>query len=846
MNKIPFTVSARTARLIGRENVANAEGAIIELVKNAYDADATACIIFFDNTYNSIPKRLSPYEFANFSKAEKSGSIANSYQKTTDGNYLLAVDSEKSSSLLDSLMRFFKRMNNLYILDNGCGMDDKVIVNKWMTIGTDNKELEYKTTKGRIKAGAKGIGRFALDRLGEQCEVYTAPQEHNHGFLWKVDWRAFEKRGAAISDVKADLERIPTISLSNLAIEFSHQRASVLKLLNETSFRYGTLIKISSLRDNWDDYSLDRLFSNLEVLVPPKEDSSFDIHLYASSQLDKYGKVNSLAVEDYDYKVSADYLADEAQRVLISIHRNELNIKRIENEYREVFLQETIKDNPRYSFEAFQKKEFVLKKSLADLVPGYQSIDTQSNLGRIGRFNFTFYFLKNQVSRKEEDMYPYNSFSSAERKKWLQNYSGVKIFRDGFRVRPYGESGNDWLGLGERQAQSPGGAGQKLGGYKVRPNQIVGVINISRTTNNAFQDKSGREGIQENEVFDLFKQILIGIINVFEKDRNTIMYSFRQLFIQRNEEAQAIAKAEEIANEASRKDRSKSKNGTTSDSKEQSTILAQGFNAQKRKIKEMSLELRMLRSLASTGLIVSSFAHELKNLSALLVSRIEDLETMIRGSLGSDAYDDIPEEDNPYILLKHMKEQDVNLKHWLDYSLSALRRDKRNRVNVDLNEYFANFKGVWHNSLKRRKTKLIINFCEQSLPKIRAFPIDLDTIFNNLLVNSIDAFKRGNTDRKIVITLMNKEEYVKIIFQDSGPGLSSDFKNPNDIFLPFETSKRDIRGNIVGTGMGMYLVKSLVDDYQGKVEIANSVVGFKLYIYLPLVTEGATEKKEYA
>ena len=48
VTQIPFTVSARTARLIGQENFANAEGAIIELVKNSYDADASVCVIIID------------------------------------------------------------------------------------------------------------------------------------------------------------------------------------------------------------------------------------------------------------------------------------------------------------------------------------------------------------------------------------------------------------------------------------------------------------------------------------------------------------------------------------------------------------------------------------------------------------------------------------------------------------------------------------------------------------------------------------------------------------------------------------------------------------------------------
>lgn len=78
---------------------------------------------------------------------------------------------------------------------------------------------------------------------------------------------------------------------------------------------------------------------------------------------------------------------------------------------------------------------------------------------------------------------------------------GVKIYRDKFRVRPYGENGDDWLHLGDRYSQNPIGAGQRMGGYHIRQNQIVGVVEISRLNNLYLQDKSGREGLQENEVF---------------------------------------------------------------------------------------------------------------------------------------------------------------------------------------------------------------------------------------------------------------------------------------------------------------------------------------------------------
>jgi peptidyl-tRNA hydrolase len=68
MTKIPFKVSARTAKLIGQENFSNPEGATIELVKNCYDADAKNCLVVYDILFDSIPETLSAKDFKSYSQ----------------------------------------------------------------------------------------------------------------------------------------------------------------------------------------------------------------------------------------------------------------------------------------------------------------------------------------------------------------------------------------------------------------------------------------------------------------------------------------------------------------------------------------------------------------------------------------------------------------------------------------------------------------------------------------------------------------------------------------------------------------------------------------------------------
>lgn len=438
MSKISFKVSARTAKLIGLENFSNEEGAIIELVKNTYDADSANCILLFDLVYTETEDK--------------------------EGGILYQTDKQNSK---------------IYIIDNGIGMTKDIISNQWMTIGTDDKLYQHLSENRRVKTGAKGIGRFALNRLGSITELLTISKKTNEGLFWKVKWTDFDQTGTTVSQIKADLEDRSNLNLKTEILNKFTNNERLKKLLNEMAFDTGTIIEISNLNDNWEPGQLNNLFSNLEMLLPPKEQSDFEIHLFSNSDNENFGKVKTAYYDDYDYKLEAKYKGNENGDVEIIITRNELDIDSIENRYAEVFDFDAMKKHP-YRLEDFQKKSITFTKSLSSIL----SDDVDSELiSKVGKFNFSFYFLKNTISDDKQDgdlkKYPYKNFSSASRKAWLKRFGGVKIFRDDFRIRPYGENGQDWLKLGERQSQSPGGAGQRLGGYRIRPNQIAGTINIS-------------------------------------------------------------------------------------------------------------------------------------------------------------------------------------------------------------------------------------------------------------------------------------------------------------------------------------------------------------------------------
>jgi len=783
--KVPFKVSARTAKLIGLENFSNEEGAIIELVKNTYDADSKNCILVFDLRYNTVK----------------------------NGEEELQVVDRKNS--------------RIYIIDNGIGMTDEIISNQWMTIGTDDKLYQHTTEDGRVKTGAKGIGRFALNRLGLLTDLYTVAKETKEGFEWLVDWRDFDKQGATVSDVEAILTKNERLDLKkDLLLRFKSSKRLV-DLIKDISFESGTIIEITELNDNWEEEQIEKLFENLEMLLPPKEQSDFTIDLFSTNNIDGFGKVKTAFYDDFDYKIEASYNKNDDGKLEVEIFRNELDIDALENRYAEVFNFEPMKVHP-YRLEDFKNKSVIIENTLSSIL----SKDVNSDLvAQIGKFDFTFYFLKNTISDDKSDgdikKYPYKSFSSANRKSWLRKFGGVKIFRDEFRIRPYGEKGEDWLKLGERQSQSPGGAGQRLGGYRIRPNQIAGTINISRLHNISFQDKSGREGIIENDVFELFKNVIKEIISTFERDRNAVMYYLSELHKKKNAEEEQRRKAQEEAEkikkeqeEREQQERENNQQGQTDNDErhehtytEREKILADGIDILTRDNDKKDEEIRLLRSLASVGLIISSFAHEVKSLRSRLIPRTDYLLKELANHLDEKTLDSLDKDDNPFYMIKLMREEDTKLKHWLDYSLNTLKRDKRERTNLDFGDYFEKFKSTWLKALQQRNINIVINGEDNC--KIRAFEVDMDSIFNNLLSNSINALKGLNKQAKTISISWKKiNENIEISFHDNGRGLDEKYRaNPDEIFNLNESSKKDIRGNIIGTGLGLYIVRSIIEEY---------------------------------
>ena len=764
MAQIPFSVSARTARLIGRENVSNAEGAIIELVKNCHDADSKSAIVLIDQPNDTI-----------------------------------------------------------LILDSGDGMTDQIIREQWMTIGTDNKLSNAVTAKGRVKAGAKGIGRFALDRLGEHCTMITFPIHNEIGFKWIVNWGDFEeqKNGSSIkiNEVFADLSNLKNATFKKeLLKEVSND--DIFKLLNKEVFNNGTLLKITGLRDKWRNESIEKIFVNLELLTPPDGANRINIFLFNSAEPKKYGLVPNTEFSDYDYKVVATYKKNSQHKLKIKIHRNEFDLGLIDER---IFDFPDMKEFP-FDKRTFKKEHFELETSFSELLKGFK--DNRGIANTIGDFEFTFYFLKNIFTNADREKFKYKEFLG-NRGFWLKKFGGIKLYRDNFRVRPYGEINTpvyDWLMLGERFGQNPAAVSRK--GSRVRPNQVAGIVKFSRLENPYLEDKSSREGLQENETFELLKNILIRIIKVQEDDRSTIGFNLNELYKILHEEEKVIEDSNTIVDEEEGEE-------TQEETKAKSRTVKKGYKATQAKLKDKEEELAISRAMASAGIMIASFSHEFHGIKNDLSSRTNNLRKFLKEVVDNNKLKSIPDRKNPLKIIDDFQKQDDRIRQWIEFSVELTKKDRRKNKKIDLKQYFESFNQLWTKLFEQRDVNFSINLDKREIYPVKISELDLDTIFDNLITNSIEAFDRNGFSgaKNISIDIENKDNKIFVKYSDSGPGIPALYKNINDIFTPFETSKKDDLGNDIGTGLGMWLVKSSIDSNKAKAELTRPKTGFELKIY---------------
>lgn len=769
MTKVPFNVDAYTARLIGRENVSKLEGAVIELIKNTYDADASVCLLYYD-----------------------------------------------------------EKLDALYLADNGVGMTEDIILKHWMTIGRSSKKKTYVTSSGRIQTGAKGIGRFALDRIAEQCIMLTGTSQKNKKVMWKVDWSQF-KGDMNITEVTADIETVE-MSFENFVCECNNQ--DVKALIKERWKNNGTIFKLSHLHEKWDEALVKSIRENLSSLIPYELGEIYKIYCFDNETNTKDAEVfSNVDAFSYDYKIEYEVgNKEDKQDVCYKIYRDEFDFGNKEDT---VLKEAGLLEEKAYFHGKPIEKDCLFKDIVSD----------KSN--SIGYFKGVLYFSKIGTTSRDRERFYQKDISG--RMDVRDTFGGLKIYRDSFRVRPYGDpksSSYDWLQLARRKTASPAGVGTEKGIWRVSADQMLGSIFISRM-NISLPDQSNREGIVETNEFKLLKEFTLKMLEELEKDRQYVCRKLNILyenthqteFIEKNiREKAEQKKSENVISKITCLDKSK-ENGNEQANEghnDSSNLNIDPIEAQKvidakdEQIEELQNELKMLRALATTGIVTNTYIHEFKTLTHKLNMKIAMAKEAI------DQYHDIDEAGDYINQADRVREAFTS---WFQVTIESVKNDKRRRRKVDIAKAIAGLSESWNQTLANKDIHIRFENINGAEIILKCFPFEIETIINNLVTNSVAALERISIENKeILINISENEEYVCIDYSDTGAGLIEKYKtNPGKILQAFETSKRDASGELVGTGMGMWIVNNTVLEYRGKIDLDKNIKtnsGFYATIFL--------------
>lgn len=835
MKKIEFSVGAKAARLIGRENISEVDGALIELIKNGYDADASCVLISFVVPFPNIPRSIEISRLNSILSENDVDAVLKFYDMI-DGSTLRKKELtlEEQNELMNILFAY----NKIIVADNGYGMDYKTLTTSWMYIGTSDKENNPISPKGRIKTGAKGIGRFALDKLSKKTLLYTKAQNSENILSWSMDWGQFEK-ARLINDVEADIEEAGK-SYSEIIARYFGNCENILKDYDWTS---GTLIVLSPTRETWSNRRFNKVNKNLNSINPIGSVDRFDVIVKNEfyPQFDYETKKAAISDDDYDYRISARY--DGNEKLYIDLYRNEIDFSvssvtvekygRTATKSVDDFWKREKLQKEGYKKEDYNKTVF-REYDINDIFPE----DEIENIKRLGKFETEMYFLRIDSSEKIQIT---KKVVRNRRSELSKNFSGIKIYRDSFKVRPYGDMDEDlydWLNLGVRAQKSPAAPSHTSGQWRVRPYQMIGWVMIGRESNPMLEDMANREGLASNEYYYIFRDMLVRIIEEFEYDRQYVLREYGKWI--KSIEKELSDYVDRIRERAERaySDNKKTKNMDNEDENDDDEEFTKdeylGAVKQISDDNEERLNKEQIQQiLSSSGIVLNTFFHEFNAINTQFHIEAPQIRSRVNYILGGKPYEGIPAYD-PYKRIAALEKSDKLTAAFLDVVMEGLKKENLKAKEIDLVKELSSVIKLWEQILDEKKItlQLEINKHKESSCKWRMAIVDLYIVVNNFMLNSAWFLQREHNDDRIVKCIFDDYgEELQLILQNNGPVLAPEFKyNPDKIFELGVTSKVNEESKSEGTGLGLWITRDVIERNNGTVNVLDLEKGFGLIV----------------
>lgn len=828
MKKVKFSVAAKAARLIGRENIADVDGALVELIKNSYDADATCVLVKLQVPFPDVPNVLDLASVATVLSEEELSSVVSCYAEE-EGE--LVKKTELTEQEQNELRNILFSHNKIVIADNGHGMTEEVVGTTWMHIGTSDKEDNIMSPQGRVKTGAKGIGRFALDKLSKYSLMYTKSVKSDSVIQWSMDWEQFAN-AKLIEDVKAEVQVRDSVYESFVKEEFQENK----ELLKTHDWTTGTMIVLTPIREPWSKRLFKKVNTNLNSINPIGSVDKFEVVINNEyyHEFDYRSEKVAIDKEDFDYRIIAEYDGKETMKV--KLLRNEVDLSKKAIRVEKYGQSVTKSLDEFWAAEKLQVKGYTkgdYNKEITKKVK-VQSILKEDELDRIksvGPFQAEMYFLRNTNSVGYDLM---KKVTARKRKKLLKSFSGIKIYRDNFKVRPYGDEGPmyDWLELGVRSQKSPAAPSHLQGRWRVEPYQMIGWVKISREANPELEDMANREGIALTDAYYIFVNMLQEAINEFEYDRQYIYREYAKWIGTIEKELADFA--ERVKEEARKRAQGKkSDEGQKREYKEEREKFTEDelFGTVQRLVEESEHELQskqMLQILSSSGIILNTFFHEFNAINTQFHIQAPQIRSRVNYILHGKEYSGLPVY-NPYTRIDILEKNDRLTAAFLDVVMEGLKKDSLIKKEISLQKEIISILSKWQLMLEDKHITIRPNIFEEKKvgDNVMMAIVDIYIILNNFLLNSAWFLEQEhNPSREVWFELIEQGNDICFTMENNGPALDEKYKgNPDKIFEMGETSK-----DKEGTGLGLWVIKETVERNNGSVAVLERQEGFGLKI----------------
>ncbi|WP_288142432.1 sensor histidine kinase [Mesorhizobium sp.] len=743
-----FKIAARTILHLGSELISSDGIALYELIKNSYDAGSKTVRISVVNRLARDVQRafLQSDERSELSGAMRDRLLEGLIEGAPEREELRAqiVSAKDMRSLRDAVLA----SNYILVSDTGRGMTLEQIDTAFLTIGTRSKLRPDGQEPGVTTLGEKGIGRLSAMRLGSRLLVTTATVNDTHWNKLAIDWSRF--------DHKSD----ETIDEIQLTPEKGHNKT--------VPDERGTRIHISGLNREWNKAHVQEIalkdFARLND--PFASTARLPIILHYNSELLPIPRIEPWIFEHAHGRMEAKF------RQLAS---------------GEWHLSGNMRFGQRQ--EAFGLSEVELLSS--------SEVTSLPVLRAIGPFQVEFYWYNRGLLKAMDSV----GDLATVRTRLAQWTGGLMLYRDGFRVLPYGNSDDDWLNL-DRKALA-------RSGFKVNRAQLIGRVLITKADNPHLKDQANREGLIDAEEKRAFQSILAYLV---QQTFWSFISKMEKISRPPKEPVRQELLEQRLANQDERLQRNLSLLLSRVPEARQQPDIIRELKSGIAEISEVMADVRelaneyqegrrQLLNLAGVGIAVEVLAHELNRATETALDTLQ--------SMPGSASDRVTS-----VLAAQLKTLQKRLRI-LD-PLSTAGRNRKEKVNL---RAFLDELVESHEEQFRREgitCTVVVRPDPKSSLTITAVRGMIIQVFENLISNSVYWLrqqKRINPDFDARIEVELDTQAMVLRLTDNGPGIQD--SDRDQVFEPFFTKKAAGQGK----GLGLFISREIAKYHKATLDL---------------------------